>query len=69
MVNGLEMERKRKGTKARDKGPQFIAISGLGRRQARKTDVQHLVRQTTGRVDLGRQFKFPGKIAITRQIL
>ncbi|KAJ8017190.1 hypothetical protein DPEC_G00015180 [Dallia pectoralis] len=39
LADGLEKERKRKRTKAQDKGPVSFASSGLGRRLERSTDI------------------------------
>ncbi|KAJ7995782.1 hypothetical protein DPEC_G00248160 [Dallia pectoralis] len=68
LADGLEKERKRKRTKAQDKGPRFICFLRPGEKAGK--EYRHLGILGTAddwemRVDLGRQLKFPEKIAVT----
>lgn len=68
LADGLEKERKRKGTKAQDKGPRFIGFLRPGEKagkQDRCAGILGTAKDWEMRVDLGRQLKFPEEIAIT----
>ncbi|KAJ8011010.1 hypothetical protein DPEC_G00053760 [Dallia pectoralis] len=68
LANGLEKVRKRKRTKAQDKGPRFICFLRTGEKagkEYRYLGILGIADDWEMRVDLGRQLKFPEKIAVT----
>lgn len=68
LADGLEKERKRKGTEAHDKGPHFISFLRSGEKvgmEDRGAGILGMAKGWEMRVDLGRQLKFPEEIAVT----
>ncbi|KAG1953648.1 hypothetical protein F2P79_009189 [Pimephales promelas] len=71
LAEGLEKERKRKRSKAQDRGPRFICFLRPGEKAGKEDRCLGIIGTAEDwemRVDLGRKLKFPEEIAATRQV-